>query len=209
MSKIVKTTAAATLFVVAVTTFSAAGAIGATLDPLPQDRFALPSSVIETAQTESSETFVPDIAEQPEPELTRSAKTLAALVADNLNTQTASRDDECLAIAVYFESKSESLEGQLAVAQTVINRAQSGRFPSSLCGVVTQPSQFSFVRGGRFPALSRSSRDWREAVAIAHIARNDLWNSAVPNALFFHATHVSPGWKLKRLASLGNHVFYR
>ncbi len=207
MKNFVKSTAAATLFVVAITTLSAAGAIGATLDPLPQDRLALPSSVIETAQTESSETFVPDIVEQPEPE--RSAKSLAALVADNLGTQTASHDDECLAIAVYFESKSESLEGQLAVAQTVINRAQSGRFPSSLCGVVTQPSQFSFVRGGRFPALSRSSRDWREAVAIAHIARNDMWNSAVPNALFFHAARVSPRWKLKRIASLGNHVFYR
>ena len=207
MKNIVKTTAVGALFIAAITTLNAAGAIGATLDPLPEDRFSLPSSVIEAAQTESSETFVPDVAEQLKPE--RSAKSLAALVADNLSVETASRDDECLAIAVYFESKSESLEGQLAVARTVINRAQSGRFPSSLCGVVTQPSQFSFVRGGRFPALSRSSRDWREAVAIAHIARNDLWNSTVPNALFFHATHVSPVWKLKRLASLGNHVFYR
>lgn len=208
MKNWVKTTAASALFVVSITTLSVAGAIGATLDPLPEDRFSLPSSVIQAAQTESTDAFVPDLSE--EPQLTeRSATSLAALVADNLRTDTVSREEECLAVAVFFESKSESLDGQLAVARTVINRANSGRFPNSLCGVVTQPSQFSFVRGGRFPAIARSSRDWREAVAIAHIAQHDLWKSSVSNALFFHATHASPGWNLKRIALVGNHIFYR
>ena len=207
MKTIVRTALAGAMLAAAVTTLSAAGALGATLDPLPEARFSLPASVVETAQLESDGTFVPEIIEQSQTE--RTAGSLAALVSDNLNSETASREDECLAIAVFFESKSESLDGQLAVAKTVINRAKSGRFPKSLCGVVTQPSQFSFVRGGRFPSVARSSRDWREAVAIAHIARADLWKSTVPNALFFHATHVSPGWNLKRLASVGNHVFYR
>lgn len=212
MKNWVKTTAGGALFLVSISTLSMAGAIGATLDPLPEDRFSLPSSVIEAAETESSDTFVPEIVEQlpqRQDRQERSATSLAALVSDNLRSDTVSREEECLAVAVYFESKSESLDGQLAVANTVINRANSGRFPASLCGVVTQPSQFSFVRGGRFPAITRSSRDWREAVAIAHIAQNDLWKSSVSNALFFHATRVSPGWNLKRIASVGNHVFYR
>jgi N-acetylmuramoyl-L-alanine amidase len=116
---------------------------------------------------------------------------------------------QCLAGAIYFESKGESLTGQLAVAHVVLNRAASGRFPSTLCGVVYQRSQFSFIRGGRMPAIATGSQDWREAVAIAQIAKSGLWESPVGKALFFHATHVSPGWKLKRVATIENHVFYR
>ncbi len=115
----------------------------------------------------------------------------------------------CLAGAVFFESKGESLNGQLAVAHVVLNRAASGRFPSSICGVVYQRSQFSFVRGGRMPSINTGSQDWREAVAIAQIAKSGLWESPVGKALFFHATHVSPGWKLKRVATIENHIFYR
>lgn len=120
-------------------------------------------------------------------------------------------DDEarCLAGAVYFESKGESLEGQLAVARVVIARAKSGRFPTSLCGVVYQKSQFSFVRGGKMPAISTGSLHWRNAVAISQIALDDSWKSPVEGALFFHARHVSPGWRLKRIGSVDNHIFYR
>jgi len=65
------------------------------------------------------------------------------------------------------------------------------------------------VRGGRLPPVSRASPQWRRAVAIAHIARHDLADGNAPRALFFHARRVSPGWKLTRVASVGNHVFYR
>ena len=115
----------------------------------------------------------------------------------------------CLAGAVYFESKGESLEGQLAVARVVMARTKSGRFPTSLCGVVFQKSQFSFVRGGRMPSINTGSLHWRNAVAITQIALNDSWKSPVEGALFFHARHVSPGWRLKRLGSVDNHIFYR
>lgn len=137
------------------------------------------------------------------------AASLAELVADQ--AMPASLDDEtrCLAGAVYFESKGESLAGQLAVARVVINRRDSGRFASSLCGVVYQPSQFSFVRGHGMPAIPVASRDWREAVAIAQIAMNDSWDSVAEGALFFHASRVSPGWKRQRLAMIDNHIFYR
>lgn len=135
---------------------------------------------------------------------------LAALVDAHGGTELSDADMECLAGAIYFESKGEPLEGQLAVAEVVINRSESGRFPSSLCGVVKQPRQFSFVRGGRIPSIPRSSSAWRKAVAIARIARDELAESRGSQALFFHATYVSPSWRgLKRVGTIGNHVFYR
>ena len=135
---------------------------------------------------------------------------LASLVAQLRGTDPGSRDLECLAVGVYFESKSEPLAGQLAVGQVIANRANSGgRFPSSYCGVLFQRGQFSFVRGGHWPKVNRSSRQWQNAVAIAKIVDQDLKDSAAENALFFHAKRVSPGWRLKRVASIGNHIFYR
>lgn len=138
-----------------------------------------------------------------------SAKSLSELVNVYASSEVPDAELECLATAVYFEAKSESLAGQLTVAEVLINRTQSGRFPSSLCGVVKQRGQFSFVRGGRLPAVSHASPQWRRAVAIAHIARHDLADGNAPRALFFHARRVSPGWKLTRVAAVGNHVFYR
>ncbi|MFC3175079.1 cell wall hydrolase [Novosphingobium bradum] len=119
------------------------------------------------------------------------------------------RELECLAGAIYFEAKSESLEGQLAVGRVVINRARSGRFPASYCGVVFQRSQFSFIRGGQMPAINRVSRTWQQAVAIAKIADANAYPSPAEGALFFHATSVSPNWRLTRVARVDNHVFYR
>jgi len=135
--------------------------------------------------------------------------TLAETVASLRSSDPGSRELECLAGAIYFESKSESLQGQLAVGHVIANRADSGRFPSSYCGVVFQRSQFSFVRGHSLPPIPRGSRDWQEAVAIAKIVDQDLRPSPVGKALFFHARRVSPGWRLTRVATLGNHVFYR
>ena len=129
-----------------------------------------------------------------------------------VTAQTATIDDEelnCLAIGVYYESKGEPLAGQLAVADVILNRTTSGRFPTSVCGVLTQRGQFSFVKGGRLPDVDTSRPAWKTAVAIARIATQDLWDSPAEGALFFHARRVSPKWNHTRVASLGNHVFYR
>jgi N-acetylmuramoyl-L-alanine amidase len=136
-------------------------------------------------------------------------RSLAELVADHASSLTADPEQECLAGAVYFESKGEPLKGQLSVAEVILNRARSGRFPGSVCGVIKQRGQFSFVRGGRIPAVSRASQAWQRAVAIAHIAREKLAEGGAPKALFFHARRVSPHWKLTRIAAVGNHIFYR
>jgi spore germination cell wall hydrolase CwlJ-like protein len=136
------------------------------------------------------------------------AESLAELVAATPRPATLDPELRCLAVAVYFESRGESLVGQLAVAHVVINRAESGRFPKSLCGVVHQKSQFSFVRGGRMPAV-REGAQWSNAIAIAQIARDGSWKNHAPGALFFHARYVSPNWRKTRIAQIDNHIFYR
>ena len=135
---------------------------------------------------------------------------LTSLVAQLRGSEPGSRELECLAVGIYFESKSEPLAGQLAVGKVIANRAKSGgRFPPSYCGVLFQRGQFSFVHGRALPSVKRSAPQWQTAVAIAKIVDQDLKDSAAENALFFHARYVSPGWRLKRVASIGNHVFYR
>ncbi len=148
----------------------------------------------------------PEPAAEPEKPARRS---LAELVSEHAGTQTTDSEHECLAGAVYFEAKGEPLHGQLSVAEVVLNRARSGRFPASVCGVVKQRGQFSFIRGGRFPAIAKTSLAWKRAVAIAHIAVQDLADGPAPTALFFHAKRVSPRWRLTRVAMVGNHIFYR
>lgn len=138
------------------------------------------------------------------------ARDLASLVAQYRSSDPSSRELECLAVGVYYESKSEPLSGQLAVGQVIANRANSGRrFPSSYCGVLFQRGQFSFVSGHSYPSVPRASRQWQTAVAIARIVDQELQDSVVPGALFFHAKRVSPHWRLTRVASIGNHIFYR
>ena len=155
----------------------------------------------------SDDPLAPETSDQDEavPE----GASLAEAVASLRSSEPGNRELECLATGIYFESKSESLQGQLAVGHVIANRAESGRFPSSYCGVLFQRSQFSFVRGRSLPHVPRASRDWQEAVAIAKIVDQDLRPSPVGKALFFHARRVSPGWRLTRVATLGNHVFYR
>jgi hypothetical protein len=119
-------------------------------------------------------------------------------------------EQECLVKAIYFEARSETLEGQLAVAEVILNRAASGIYPSTICGVVTQPAQFSFIRGGQFPVPDRTSDGWRKALAIAEIAQKGLADAIAPNVLWYHATYVAPSWgrRLTRVAQIGTHVFY-
>ena len=134
---------------------------------------------------------------------------LPTMVAALRGTDAGSRELECLAAGIYFESKSEPLAGQLAVGQVIANRADSRRFASTYCGVLFQRGQFSFVRGHSWPTINKQGRQWQTAVAIAKIVDQDLKDSAAANALYFHARRVHPGWRLKQVASIGNHVFYR
>ena len=138
-----------------------------------------------------------------------SAASLGQLVSAQPTGNELSRELNCLAGAVYFEAKGETLPGQLAVGRVIVARSKSGRFPNSYCGVVYQRSQFSFVRGNAMPGIDKGSRNWRNAVAIAQIAHAGSWRSPVEGALYFHAAYASPGWRLTRIARIDNHIFYR
>ncbi len=165
----------------------------------PQSGPRLDASIPEDNSIIASDTAKPEV---------RSLDELVEKIADLPSVEL---DDEmrCLATAVYFESKGEPLEGQLAVAQVILNRRDSNRFANSLCGVVYQRGQFSFTWDGRPDTPSNSSM-WKTVQAIAMIAAADDWREIVPDATHFHATRVRPGWhKLERVSSVGNHVFYR
>ena len=117
----------------------------------------------------------------------------------------------CLATAVYFEARGESLEGQLAVARVVMNRASSGRYPSDWCSVVKQPWQFSFVRNGQFPAVNEGSAAWARAQGVARLAMANVVPSVDSDVLWYHATYVAPSWgrRLAVVQKIGLHLFYR
>ncbi len=146
----------------------------------------------------------------PAPQTPAPTATLDELVAAYAAVQTADREAECLANAVYFEARSEPIEGQLAVAEVVLNRAASGRYPADLCSVITQKAQFSFIRRGKFPRANRDSQAWKKAVAIASIARQKLAGTLPSGVLWYHATYVSPSWgkRLTKQTQIGLHIFY-
>lgn len=134
---------------------------------------------------------------------------LAAAVEAQVVGDATPQDLACLAVAIYFESKGEPLPGQLAVANVILNRARSGRYPPNTCGVVTQRGQFSFVHGGLLPAIDPAKDAYRTAIKLAKIATAELWDSPAPGALFFHATRVGMGQGGTRIALIGHHIFYR
>lgn len=120
---------------------------------------------------------------------------------------------QCIAVAVYHEARGESVEGQLAVAKVIMNRAASGKYPTSWCGVVKQPWQFSFVnpRTGRFPSVDQSSDAWRKALGVTRLAVANAVPTLSDDVLWYHANYVSPKWgrRLTRVERIGAHIFYR
>ncbi len=166
--------------------------------PIGQQAAAAPDSLSSAPRAE-------DILAVPE----RDYASLAALVRDVDTTAPLDVQAKCLATAIFYESRSESLEGQLAVARVIVNRERSARFGDDLCGVVTQPGQFSFVRNGVLPEVNATRAAFRTAVAIAHIAMRNAWESRAEGALYFHARRVSPSWGRKQVATIDNHIFYR
>ncbi len=131
--------------------------------------------------------------------------------------ETGTRERKCLAEAVYFESRSEPEDGQAAVAQVVLNRATSGLYPSSICGVVYQnrshfkACQFSFACEGKSLRVTEPEA-WRTAERIAdEVVNGKTYLSDVGGATHYHAKYVRPGWarRLVKMDVIGQHVFYK
>ncbi len=172
------------------------------LSPQNVPQIAPVATTVAPVETNAENTAVsPAVAEAEE------FDTLAQAVAAQ---DSAAADDalQCLAGAIYFESKGEPLTGQLAVAEVIINRAKSGRFPADVCAVVKQRGQFSFVRGGQIPTINAGTA-YRTAIAVAKVALADAWNSPAQKALYFNTPDRRPSVRAIKVASIGNHVFYR
>jgi len=123
---------------------------------------------------------------------------------------------DCLTAAVYYEAAYESLDGQRAVAQVVLNRLRHPAYPKTVCGVVFQGSerttgcQFTFACDG---SLKRppSEAAWSRARKVAAAALDGYVMKKIGNATHYHAVYVAPYWSpnLVKVAAIGAHVFYR
>jgi spore germination cell wall hydrolase CwlJ-like protein len=120
---------------------------------------------------------------------------------------------QCLTEALYFEARGESLDGQIAVAEVILNRKDSGLYPGTVCGVVKQRGgggcQFSYVCDGKKKMRERDAADLAGRIARAML--DGAPRLLTDGATHFHTRHVRPGWS-KRFAhttSIGAHLFYR
>jgi spore germination cell wall hydrolase CwlJ-like protein len=125
--------------------------------------------------------------------------------------------EKCLANAVYFESRGESVRGQVAVAQVVLNRAFSGYYPGDVCGVVYQNAhrhlacQFTFACDG-IPDVISEAEPWERAQRVAKAALDGkIWLPEIGKATHYHAYWVNPWWvrTMRKLSKIGVHTFYR
>ncbi len=123
-------------------------------------------------------------------------------------------DWECLRTALYFESRGESIKGQVAVAEVILNRVDSGRYPRSVCGVVNQGGgggcQFSYTCDGNSDRM-RDGGSIDRAGRIARAMLDGAPRALTGGATYFHTTGVSPSWsrRFPRTAAIGAHLFYR
>jgi spore germination cell wall hydrolase CwlJ-like protein len=126
-------------------------------------------------------------------------------------------EQKCLAEAIYFESATEPLKGQAAVAQVVLNRVRNPTFPKSICKVVYQNEdwrnrcQFSFACD-RIPDRIWSQQRWKTAKEIAlAVTAGKIYLKEVADSTHYHAVYVRPNWArtMKKVGRIGLHIFYR
>jgi N-acetylmuramoyl-L-alanine amidase len=113
----------------------------------------------------------------------------------------------CMAVAIYFEARGEPIDGQLMVAETIINRVADDRWPDNVCDVIAQPRQFSFYADGR----SNQPRDLDAYTRAVLVAQEALMGEHMnTGALYYHTPAVRPVWRrdLQPIGMMGGHVFY-
>jgi hypothetical protein len=161
---------------------------------------------------------------KPEPALNPDA--LAAYIENGyqpveVRLQHANAERDCLAQAIYHEARGESEVGQLAVANVIVNRARSGKFPSTLCGVIYQNAekgyhrcQFTFACDGRSD-VPGERRAWARSAALAQdvyaeFALGEDVGAIPGTALYYHTTNVRPNWAntYNAVSQIGSHIFY-
>lgn len=130
---------------------------------------------------------------------------------------TSKRQRQCLAEAIYHEARSEPIDGQIAVAQVVLNRVKNPTYPGSICGVVYQNKhwrnrcQFSFACDGKRDRI-RDKASWKIAEQLTdEVLNGEHWLDEVGSSTHYHATYVNPRWArtmIKR-KQIGLHIFYQ
>lgn len=175
--------------------------------PAPDYASVSPFDSILADKDENAGRFIPDIGPQDH---AWAATPLPAAVFS-------AKEQKCLAEGIYFEARGESVKGQAAVAQVILNRVRNPHYPDTICGVVYQNEdwrnrcQFSFACD-RIPDIVTSPRHWKVAKEIAMaVTAGKIWFKDVGSATHYHATYVRPAWgpTMKRVEKIGKHIFYR
>ena len=141
---------------------------------------------------------------------------LSAVELDGLPRPRGNAQWRCMAEAIYFEARGESIEGQYAVAEVILNRVDSANYPDSVCGVVNQGTgrryacQFTYTCDG-LPDVVTDQRAWHRAGHIASIMLEGAPRSLTAGATHYHADYVHPHWArvYPQTARYGSHIFYR
>ncbi len=126
-------------------------------------------------------------------------------------------EQQCLATGIYFEARGESVKGQAAVAQVILNRVRNPAYPKTICGVVyqnedwTNACQFSFACDNVKERVN-SPEHWRIARQVAMaVTAGKIWLPEVGSATHYHAVYVRPKWaaEMVKVGRIGMHIFYR
>jgi len=123
---------------------------------------------------------------------------------------------QCLAEALYFEARGETVKGQFAVAEVILNRVDSPRFPDSVCGVVNQGTgkkfacQFTYTCDGRAETISEPAA-YDRVGRVARAMLDGAPRALTDGATYYHTTHVAPRWArvFHKTVTIGVHKFYR
>lgn len=123
---------------------------------------------------------------------------------------------KCLAEALYFEARGESVKGQFAVAEVILNRVASSAYPDDVCGVITQGTgrkyqcQFTYTCDGH-PEKIREPAAFEQVSKVAYVSLGGVADPLTDGATHYHTKHVNPSWarKFPRTATIGVHHFYR
>jgi len=143
------------------------------------------------------------------------SKVEASVASLDLFDHTFSRQELCVAQAVYFEARSEPLIGQVAIAEVILNRVHSRRYPNTACKVVFQNEklfnrcQFSFACDGKKDRPT-NIRSWEQALKVVALVMSGERSGVAKQATHYHADYVSPNWRLHlaKVGEVGRHIFY-
>jgi len=140
-------------------------------------------------------------------------------VAETTDITTAMRERQlqCLALNIYREAGGEPFEGKVAVAQVTLNRADARGFPDDICQVIYQKNivyekvicQFSWTCDRQSGLKPKNSASYQESMNVAKkVLLEGFRLPSLKDAMYFHGDYINPGWKRKKVAHIGRHIFY-